>query len=427
MKEIIKRNKPHRIFDKKLKRDQWHVRFRLNNLQYRLKADTRDELQKIIDNVRAQENRDKINDKHGTNLYVVRICPTLDELFEKALKKITNDKHKQLSARVFKTFLSLLPPNIKVNELTRHHFQEYINHRQSQLGKQTGKPLKPQTINKELFAISGILTKAATFFPELEDWTRPRIDWLKETDSERELNITLDQFDLLLKTLRKERVGKQTVYTENHRHRLADELEFRRETALRRKEVLNLEFKQYIESEKRLVNVKRFKTNTIKKSLPLTKRAAEIIEARREQNSGSRYIFTTDGSPSESDYRTLKKVCGGLNIPYGRYTEDGFVPHDLRHLLATEIARVSDIETSRKYLGHAKSVQTLRYLHSEDEMEARVIEKLDEIRYGKDNREGKLIDIYHEIKSGKITEQQFIEEINKLSKVQERVVKMWSR
>lgn len=100
MKKPIKGNKPYSQFDEKLKRKQWRVRFRLNNVQYRFKADTENELQKIVDNVRAQENRENINKKYGANLDVVRYSPTLEELFDKALKKIANSKHRQLSKRV---------------------------------------------------------------------------------------------------------------------------------------------------------------------------------------------------------------------------------------------------------------------------------------------------------------------------------------
>ena len=35
---------------------------------------------------------------------------------------------------------------------------------------------------------------------------------------------------------------------------------------------------------------------------PLTERAVEIVEARREANTDSKFIFTTDGEPVATDY-----------------------------------------------------------------------------------------------------------------------------
>ena len=101
------------------------------------------------------------------------------------------------------------------------------------------------------------MKKAPQLFEELENWTRPPIPFLKEEDSARELNLQIEQFYLLLEILRKEREGRQTVYTEMHRRRLADELEFRLETGLRRREVARLQFKQYDVKEGVLKNVRR--------------------------------------------------------------------------------------------------------------------------------------------------------------------------
>ena len=75
-------------------------------------------------------------------------------------------------------------------------------------------------------------------------------------------------------------------------------------------------------------------------------RAIEIVEARRNVQGISDFIFTPDGKPIESNYRTLKEICEDLEIPYGRYKDGGFVAHDLRHNFGTEILRESDIETA---------------------------------------------------------------------------------
>lgn len=401
-------------FNKKEKKYYWHARFRLYNTQHRLKEESKDKLLDLIADIRSQKKTERDNKKHNTSRPVETYIPTLSELLEESLPTIETEKQRQFTQRVFEDFLELLPPEIKITELRTFHFSVYAKKRKSDLGKQTGELLKPQTVNKEFYAISGVLTKAPQFYEELQNWTRPPIPFLKEEDSARELNLEIEQFHLLLETLRKERTGRQTVYTETHRRRLADELEFRLETGLRRKEVARLEFKQFNEKEGFLKNVRRWKTKTVTKFFPLTKRAIEIIEARRKVQAGSRYIFTSDGEPVESDYRTLKVVCKDLAIPYGRYNEDGFVPHDLRHVAGTEIVRLTDLETAREYLGHSNVKQTVDYLHTNEERLKEAVRRRDELREKKANTEKQLKSIYKKVKNGKISEESFIENMRKI-------------
>lgn len=387
---------------------------RLNKKPFRPKADTKDELLNTIAEIRSQEKTERDNKKFNLSRPTVSYIPTLAELLDEVLPFIENDKGRRFTDRVFNDFLYLLPVGLKITELTTFHFQSYINRRRGMLGHQTNKPLKPQSINKELYAISAVLRQAPKHFADLESYKRPPIPFLPEEDSVRELNITLEDFYVLLDTLRKPREGRQTIYTEQHRRRLADELEFRLETGLRRKEVARLEFKQYIQSEGILKAVRRWKTKTITKIFPLTKRAVELVEARAENNNDSRFIFTKDGEPVESDYRTLKIVCAELYIPYGRFTDEGFVPHDLRHQAATETVRATDITTAQKYLGHSTSKQTETYLRTDAARMKEAVRLRDEAKQGKKDVEKQLKTIFAEVKNGSVSEENFIENMKKL-------------
>lgn len=401
--------------NKKEKKYYWHARFRINKTTFRPKAETKDDLDDLITDIKAQEKTEKDNKKFNLNRTVPSFIPTVEELLiGDVLPTITNEKQNQIAGRVFGDFIALLPPELKVSELTTFHFQLYINDRRKHISKQTKEKLKPQTINKEIFYISGGLKEARNFYEALQNWTRPPINFLAEEDSARELNLEISQFYLLLKTLRKERTGRQTVFTETHRRRLADELEFRFETGLRLKEVSRLEFKQYIERENILKNVRRWKTKTVTKIFPLTERAVEIIEARREAGADSKFIFTTDGEPVASDYRTLKTVCADLDISYGRYTEAGFVPHDLRHAAGTEIVRVTDIESARIYLGHSNIKQTTAYLHTDAERLKEAVRKRDELKKKKIDVEKALKSVYKKVKNNELDETNFIENIRRI-------------
>ncbi len=134
---------------------------------------------------------------------------------------------------------------------------------------------------------------------------------------------------------------------------------------------------------------------------------------RRKTQAGSPFIFTTDGEPVESYYRTLKTVCQKLNIPYGRYTEDGFVPHDLRHQIGTEIVRLTDIETAREYLGHSNIKQTGVYLHTDANRLKEAVRRRDDIKHKKIDIENLLKNSFDEIKKGIMTKENFLEIMNK--------------
>lgn len=55
-----------------------------------------------------------------------------------------------------------------------------------------------------------------------------------------------------------------------------------------------------------------------------------------------------------------------MKILYGKFTDGGFIVHDLRHNFATGILQNSDIETARELLGHSNVQQTIDYLHTNE-------------------------------------------------------------
>lgn len=392
-------------YDKRSKKDVWRARFRLNNKQFRPKADTKRELELIIAEIRRQENREQTNKKHQTELEVITYIPSLEELFDKILPTIPKHHQRTLSGRVFDVFLSLLPPSIKVNEIRQTHFQQYIDHRNGQLGKQSKKPVKLQTIYKELYAITSALRKSKLYYESLEKWQAPPLPALPKgfkKKTKRERLVTEKELSSVIAELMKKPEGKQTFAHHFHRVRLAHQLEFGYWTGLRRKEIARLKFSQFDESQQALLNVKRWKTDTVTKFFPLGKRAIEIIEERRKLQEESDFIFTPDGQPIQSSYRTLKNVCEKLGITYGRYVDGGFVAHDLRHNFGTEILRNSDIETARELLGHSDISQTGTYVHTSSDRLREAVRKRDKVDY-----DGELEKIFESVNRGELDVKQF--------------------
>lgn len=402
------------VFNKKSSRREFKVRFQINKKRRSLVADTRADLETMIDEILLTARRSK----HDLPTARADRSPTLKDLFARILPTVEKPHQRKLCERVFENFLALLPVAVLVKDLRKNHFQIYIDWRKTQQGIQTKKPLKTESIYKELYAVSNALKKGELYFESLENWEVPKLPKFDKKKSEKLSRRTRivspeDELKILLEELRHPTGGRITIATRNHSARIADELEFKAETGLRRKEVARLQVKQFLTNEKALKDVRRWKTGTVTKFYPLSFRASEIIERRIKDKTltASDYIFSVNGEAGDGDYRTLKAVCKRLEIPYGRFNEDGFIPHDLRHNFASDVIQHTDIETTRELLGHSNITQTGQYLHTTKER----------LRQAVKNRQGidlksEIVAIYKKTRRKKIKAKAFVKLIEDLLK-----------
>lgn len=389
--------------NRKTRRREFIARFQFNNREFKPVADSRKAIEEIIDDLIYNERRAK------ANLAVEKNYPLLSEVVEHRKRHIKKPHRLQLFSRVSFNLLALLPARIKINELKRAHFQKYIDWRRGQTGVQSKKPVLDETIDKELYSISSMLADAPLYFAELEDWQKPVLPKAHKGKKHRRTRLVSrdTELKLLLAELRKS--AGQNPKTAAHRRRLADDLEFRFETGLRRKEVAALKIAQYKKAESALRGVIRWKTNTVTKFFPLSRRAVEIIETRIEI-AGGEFIFSPAGKPVESVYRTLRKICEKLKINYGKYAEGGFIPHDFRHNFASEIIESgADIETARELLGHSNIEQTGDYLHT---TEKRLSEAV--ARRGNQDKKALLVNLYKQARRRKISVKSYLETLKKI-------------
>jgi integrase len=395
--------KIEKFYNKKERKEQYRARFQLNNKEFVPKADTRKKLLEMIDEIRSQEHRTKYE------LPVAKHFRSVQELFDEHLRRLRagGDRKKiSIFVRVSEKLMKLLPVDINISQLKKGHFQKYIDVRLAEKNPQSENFILPDTVNKELSAISVVFKNAALYFPDLEDMQFVQIPKTKAEKHRRERMVEKEnELAVLLEFLRRpHRNPKVFVYRRN----LADDLEIRYETGFRRKEVTRLKKKQYHRDEAALRDVVRWKTGTITKFFPLTARAVEIIESRLDSESD--YIFSKNGNPVEGYYRTLQKVCEHLGLNYGTHKDGGWVPHDLRHNFATEIVRVTDIETSKSLTGHSGE-HILTYLHTDEKRQREAMNK----------REGKelkvvLTGLYNQVKNGNIEHSAFVEKVEYLIK-----------
>lgn len=403
-----------REYSKRQKRYLWKARFEFNNKQFRIAEETQDDLDKLIAEIKEQERAEKLNKKFNLDRPTVEYVPTVREVFDIALTKIKRPHQQKIAERVFDEFLSLFEYDLKVTDLDTSHFDDYQEHRTGQLGKQSKQPVKLQTARKELYAVTSALKKASQNrdFPALKSWALPKMPELPKQfkrKTKRTRLVTQKELNAVLDELRKPPTGKMTHAAHFARVRLADTIEFQFETGLRRKEICALKFNQFDEAENVLRNVRRFKTDEITPVLPVSQRATEIIEARRIAQKDCLFIFTPDGTPIESAYRTLRNVCASLQIEYGRFNDGGFVLHDLRRNFATEILAHTDIETTRAFLAHSNISQTQTYVRTDTNRMKQAIKKREKKELGKE-----LDQIFEDVRKGKLNKKEFADTIKKI-------------
>lgn len=310
-------------------------------------------------------------------------------------------RHRQLLAtRVYTLFLSLLPEGIKVTELKTADFQKYVERRSPEVNA--------KTVNHELGVITPALKSGYLYFPELDGWQMPFVPRIAGANRRRERLVTDAEKQALLDYLRRAREPEELGKNYFHRIRLANWIEFKALTGFRRKEIAALKKTSYDHKECALVNVWRYKTKKPTQYFPLTKRAAEIIEERLELEPESEFIFTPDGLPIRSNYRSLKKICEHLKIPYGRNVVGGFVLHDLKHNFATDMSQITDISTLRELTSNSSDSLNV-YLHTDKKRMKAAVRKLE-----KQDLSDELGQIFDRVLSGKINKKKFIETVNNL-------------
>jgi integrase/recombinase XerD len=87
------------------------------------------------------------------------------------------------------------------------------------------------------------------------------------------------------------------------------------------------------------------------------------------------YVFMNDwtGKRRKDIDEAFRAACERAEIPSGRSA--GLVFHDLRHLAAYRLVKVTDIVTASKILGHASIQMTMRYVHPTEKDKRAAIEK----------------------------------------------------
>lgn len=222
--------------------------------------------------------------------------------------------------------------------------------------KETGKKLKPATVNRELACMKAMFNH----FIALEVVVRNPVKRVKMLAENNEKMRVLS-------------FEEERVYLAACSQPLHDIAVLMLETGMRPDEIYRM-MCENVHLEGGHVSNPYGKTKAARRQIPLTRRAADLLRRRLSEVKGD-YLFPFDGDPS----RPMKKAN---HAHYGALRRAGvasFTIYDLRHTFATRAVESGvDLVTLAALLGHSKIQMVLRYAHPQAEHKVNAIRKLEE-------------------------------------------------
>ena len=143
-------------FDAKEKK-YWSYGFDIYLASGKRKCETGFPTKQIAENAVARIKLGEKNKKY--ELIDYRKFPTCAELFQKRVESVPLDGEKSRSRRVLQMVLDLIPADLRINDLTVSHINNYISLRQKEA-------VKDETINRDLRTVRAALNQAKIFFPD---------------------------------------------------------------------------------------------------------------------------------------------------------------------------------------------------------------------------------------------------------------------
>lgn len=298
--------------------------------------------------------------------------PTVKKLFDVHCSKIKLPRAKTTARRVFDRFLSLMPKNIRLDELKRKHFKDYVDLR-------LGENVKAETAHREITDVSSALHKAGDYFENLENWTVPEKLIYRPgiSDEGRDRIISRDERSSLLNYLLAAQKDGESRQNFVARRRTGLIFYFGLLTGLRHGEISGLE-KNNFDRKLRRLRAERFKTRVrgVRWTIfePLTDTQIWILDEAISLYPDGEFFFSRRGIPHNKFYEIMKAAAARLKIDYGKDNPNGFIMHDTRHTFVTVLEHGAvDSSTTRSFSGHSKDAMMKRYAHATPDSRSRAM------------------------------------------------------
>jgi integrase len=327
--------------------------------------------------------RIRISEKEGKYDLTRREFPLVLEVCEKRLKRIESKKERTRAITILNRWLAMLPPNLKINELTQSHIRLYINARITEV--------KAVSVNREITVIGSALHSAYVDFPELETWTCPRIPRPKVERSRRERLITQEELMKLLTELLAVRRDDETQKDFEQRRVVGQVFQMALLTGARVGEITALRWEQ-IDFKAHILQIigrkNRFKVAKVVRYLELTPTMEEILRERKKLNAFGDFVFCRTGNSVTAYHEILREAAESVGVAYGAKTRGGFITHDARHTAVTRMLQAGvDLSTVGAITGHSDSNLILHYSHATRESRKQAVSVLENFVVGEEKKE----------------------------------------
>jgi len=272
---------------------------------------------------------------------------TPDLLFEKFMDEflvISKNVRNPVSARPLLRYFS----GKRLSQITPWLVEKYKNERR--------KEVAPATVNRELAALKHLFNLALR--AQKSTGTNPvkEVKFMQE-NNQRTRTLLPEEEDLLL-----ESAAAVSPY-------LRSLILLALHTGARLGEILNLRWKD-VDPVKNLLTFVKTK-NGYSRSVPLNRKAQEVIEELRKRNADKEYLFPGATVPSiEWHFKKSRTMAGIMDFRF----------HDLRHTFATRLAGLgADPFVLKELLGHRTMAMTARYINPLGETKRRAVEMLEKV------------------------------------------------
>ena len=356
-------------FDAKEKK-YWSYGFDIYLASGKRKCETGFPTKQIAENAVARIKLGEKNKKY--ELIDYRKFPTCAELFQKRVESVPLDGEKSRSRRVLQMVLDLIPADLRINDLTVSHINNYISLRQKEA-------VKDETINRDLRTIHAALNQAKIFFPDCNDYRPPKFRYLKTDKSRRERLVSSIEIKAILFYLLKARSENESEKLYLTRRRSGFLFLLSAVTGARPGELVALKQSDILEDLQvlRITGKKtRFTTAKTVRYFPLLPVIKKILGEATQIQRGE-LIFTNNATLTETYYKQIKAACASCDIVYGRKAVGGLIPYDLRHTATTLIMHSgADFETVKSITGQSQST-LWHYTHANNESISRAVSVLE--------------------------------------------------
>ncbi|MBS3819941.1 site-specific integrase [bacterium] len=286
-------------------------------------------------------------------------CDTFGE-YSRGLLNSAEWKEKRSASRNERSlkYLNRMFKDVNLSEINPGDVRKYITER-----RKNG--LSPATINRELSLLKSILY-AAEYDGLIE--SNPirgrRIKRLEENNSREKKILDMKLTDEDLRRL----IDCASPY-------FKPILQIALVTGMRRSEILKMKWNDI---NFRLGTIYIPKENSKSKqdrTIPIDSYLFNILDSIERKGD---YVFMNDytGERRRDVKEAFKIACKKAGIKSGQ--REGLTFHDLRHLAAYRIVKLTDIVTASKILGHSTIQMTMRYVHPTEKDKKEAIEKASE-------------------------------------------------